>query len=285
MARRRIGVWDARLAAMLGREADPPYTTDWPGLLIDEKESLRFQPALGLVFGAEDLAAIRERCARPPYAHAMELIRSAAAEALKREPERRVREFIPTTARGRYARPRDRQDEMHTPAIVCAFVGLVDRDPALVGFTTAYDKASNKLYERHLHAENRSFLYNSLDSLGRLLQNQRGTLASGGASVASAITLPGTDEVVGWTLDSVGNWRRRTATPVGGSSATEVRQHNKLHQITKFGSTDCVYDANGNMTDDGEREFAYDVFNRVVRVSRKGQTASSSSSSSSSASA
>ena len=47
---------------------------------------------------------------------------------------------------------------------------------AKVGFTTAYDHASNKQYERELHAESRSHVYPALDSMDRLLQYQRGTL-------------------------------------------------------------------------------------------------------------
>ena len=62
---------------------------------------------------------------------------------------------------------------------------------AVVGFTTAFDRASNKFYERALHAENRSHLYEPFDSkvpqggydsLDRLLQYQRGTLDSTGGS-------------------------------------------------------------------------------------------------------
>ena len=91
-------------------------------------------------------------------------------------------------------------------------------DPtSVVGLTTAFDRASNKFYERALHAENRSHLYEPFDSIGlaaggydsldRLLQYQRGTLASsggsgggGGGSIAVSgsttlsITLPNTDQ-------------------------------------------------------------------------------------------
>ena len=81
---------------------------------------------------------------------------------------------------------------------------------SVVGFTTAFDRASNKFYERTLHAENRSSLYEPFDSNGlptggydsldRLLQISAGTLSStggsggnGGGSISSAITLPNTD--------------------------------------------------------------------------------------------
>src|SRR5262249_12451658 len=58
--------------------------------------------------------------------------------------------------------------------------GGYDNTSAFVGFTTAFDQASNKLYERHLHAESRSHLYEPFsdsnvpqggyDSLNRLRQ-------------------------------------------------------------------------------------------------------------------
>ncbi|OQB84023.1 MAG: tRNA nuclease WapA precursor [Planctomycetes bacterium ADurb.Bin126] len=155
---------------------------------------------------------------------------------------------------------------------------------ALLGFTTAFDKASNKLYERHLHAENRSHLYPSQDSLGRLGQVQRGTLSQavdGTVSVSSPITLPGADVDRTYTLDGLGNWRRTAHTPVGGAQTTEVRQHNPLNQITRFGTTAVEYDhgdnaadpdpqvaarGNGNIVNDGTRRYVYDAFNRLKEV-------------------
>jgi hypothetical protein len=66
----------------------------------------------------------------------------------------------------------------------------------LVGFTTSYDRAGNKFYERALHAENRSSLYEPFDSnqipqggydsIDRLLQYQRGTLAATGGDGGEA---------------------------------------------------------------------------------------------------
>ena len=162
---------------------------------------------------------------------------------------------------------------------------------SLVGFTTQFDKASNKLYERHLHAENRSHLYPAQDSLGRLGQVQRGTLSQAGdgtVSVSSPITLPGTDTDRTYTLDGLGNWRRTAHTPVGGAETTEVRQHNPLNQITRFGTTDVLYDhgdnaadpdpeiaarGNGNIVNDGTRRYVYDAFNRLKEVTRKSDAA------------
>jgi len=154
-----------------------------------------------------------------------------------------------------------------------------DDATAIVGFTTAYDLASNKRYERHLHAENRSHLYPTLDSMNRLREYQRGTLqeVSEVVSVQTAITLPGADTQRTYNLDGLGNWRRMAQTPVGGNETTEVRRHNHVNQITKFGSdavtyghgdneNDAAAQGNGNIVNDGTRRFVYDAFNRIKEV-------------------
>ena len=165
---------------------------------------------------------------------------------------------------------------------------------SLVGFTTAYDKASNKLYERNLHAENRSHLYGPFtasnqpaggyDSLDRLRQYQRGTLSStggagnaGGGSISSPITLTNVNESAQYDLDGLGNWRRFITDPVGGSLTTQIRQHNGLNEITRTtvtnSNTDFVYDgtsgaSNGNLTNDGTLKYEWDALNRLKLVKR-----------------
>ena len=108
---------------------------------------------------------------------------------------------------------------------------------AVVGFTSEYDKASNKLYERELHAENRSHLYEpydannsptgGYDSLNPLRQYQQDTLSStggagnlGGGSISSAITLANTNDSAQYNLNGLGNWRRFFSDPVGGGITT-----------------------------------------------------------------
>jgi RHS repeat-associated protein len=163
---------------------------------------------------------------------------------------------------------------------------------ALVGFTTAFDRASNKFYERALHAEPRSSLYEPFDpttnlpeggydSLDRLLQYQRGVLNStggdggnGGGSVGTTIAVANTDTQRSYQLDGLGNWRNTTFTPVGGSSQTEVRQHNGLNQITRRKNPTAgelvnpTYDLNGNLTNDGSRLFFWDALNRLCEVNK-----------------
>lgn len=156
---------------------------------------------------------------------------------------------------------------------------------AVVGFTTEYDPADNKQYERHLHATGRSHLYSAYDSVGRLLAYHRGTLATGGGSVASPIALPGTDTERSYDLDGLGNWKRAVYTPVGGSPATQVRQHNYVNQLTRVGSGSVGYDhgdnaaspdpivqrrGNGNIatvTFATLLELSYDALNRLAAAS------------------
>jgi RHS repeat-associated protein len=123
------------------------------------------------------------------------------------------------------------------------------------------------------------------DSVNRLLQYQRGTLNStggyqnsGGGSVATAITLPGTDSQESWNLDGLGNWRSLTTMPVGGSQTTNQRNHNYINEITQSltnnqSSVTFLYDgaagaSNGNLKNDGTLIYAYDSLNRLFQVNR-----------------
>jgi RHS repeat-associated protein len=155
---------------------------------------------------------------------------------------------------------------------------------AVVGFTTSFDRSSNKFFERHLHAESRSHLYEPFanltpqggyDSLDRLRRYQRGVLSStgghnnlGGGGIDTPISLPNTDQSRTYDLDGLGNWRRTVFEPVGGSQTTEFRQHNALNQIAKRDSTPFTYDLNGNLLDDGIRLYTWDALNRLVEVRR-----------------
>ncbi len=178
---------------------------------------------------------------------------------------------------------------------------------AVVGFTTAYDRASNKVYERHIHAEERSHLYLPIDtggsvgfgydSLDRLRQYQRGVLSStggiggnGGGSITTPITLPGTDQTRNYTLDGLGNWKNTAYELVGSggstTATTEIRNHNDVNQITRINTNGTpqpfAYDhgnntdgrkGNGNLSNDGLRSYIYDAFNRQIQVTRVSDSA------------
>ena len=130
-----------------------------------------------------------------------------------------------------------------------------------LGYTTSFDRASNKLYERHLegrkpqtisisHSIRMAALRVGYDSANRLMrQYQRGVLSSAtipyrvpaGASITTPITLPDTDQVRTYGLDGLGNWKTTNFTEVGSGGTTtntaEVRQHNHLNQITSIRDT------------------------------------------------
>ena len=169
---------------------------------------------------------------------------------------------------------------------------------AIVGTSTAYDRAGNKFYEHTLQVQGRDNLYQPVDnngniaspipgydSLNRLLQYQRGTLSStggyqnaGGGSVTSAITLPNTDSQRNYNLDGLGNWKTSTYTPVGGSSTTDQRNHNYVNEITQQTITGNApytpqYDANGNAVSIGLTSqpfdrvtIQYDALNRPIEI-------------------
>ncbi len=161
----------------------------------------------------------------------------------------------------------------------------------VVGNTTAFDPADNKYYERALHAESRSFLYQPVDNTGniaspapgydsvdRLLQYQRGTLSgaggyqnNGGGGVATGIALPNAYAQQTWNLDGLGNWRERPMTPVSGSAIADQRNHNRLNEITQRNSVTFLYDgtngaSNGNLARTGGWILAYDARNRLIQV-------------------
>jgi RHS repeat-associated protein len=146
----------------------------------------------------------------------------------------------------------------------------------IVGFTSAYDMSSNKYFERPLHAEERSSLYDSYDSMNHLLDYQRGVLASGGGSVTTPITLPNTDSQRNYNLDALGNWTSSVYTPESGSQITDQRNHNKLNEIIQrtVGTSPAVtfqYDgasgaSNGNLANDGTLTYSYDSLNRPIAI-------------------
>ncbi len=157
----------------------------------------------------------------------------------------------------------------------------------VVGNTTAFDPVGNKYYERALHAEDRSFLYQPVDNIGniaspvpgfdsvdRLLQYQRGTLSStggyegnGGGSVSAMIILYGAFIRETWTLDGLGNWRSNFIVPYGEPPGTVVGSYNKLNQAYGFKYDGQVGASNGNLVNDGYgNEYSFDVFNRLIQV-------------------
>ena len=131
----------------------------------------------------------------------------------------------------------------------------------LVGFAHTYDRANNKLTEEKLHAASDSELYR-YDSPYRLVQFERGTLNASKDTIK--VPSPNVPQHGTWNLDGAGNW-----TSVDG----EVRKHSSFNEITSrhAGGTPVTlaYDDNGNLTDDGAKNFEWDFQNRLRQVRRK----------------
>jgi RHS repeat-associated protein len=149
----------------------------------------------------------------------------------------------------------------------------------MAGFTADHDKNSNKFFERHLHAECRSFLYPHSDPVGwandsanRLLQFQRGIIHSDGNSIDTHLALQGVDNQRQYNLDATGNW---VDGGFSGSAPAVENNHdchpdqqnrtaNNLNQIATVDGTPLSYDRTGNLLGYKDLAFTFDGFKRLI---------------------
>jgi RHS repeat-associated protein len=68
----------------------------------------------------------------------------------------------------------------------------------------------------------------------------------------------------GYTYDSADN-----ITALDSRSGSEGATYNELNQVKNFGSSSYLYDANGNVLDDGVRTYQWDAENRLIQVVHK----------------
>jgi YD repeat-containing protein len=155
----------------------------------------------------------------------------------------------------------------------------------MAGFTADHDKSSNKFFERHLHAECRSFLYPHTDPVGwgydsanRLLQFERGIIHNDGMSIDTHLALAKVDSRRSYNLDATGNWVDNGFS----GSVPAVQDHhdchpdqqsrttNNLNQIASVDGTDLSYDAKGNLLGYKDLTFTYDGFNRMITANGTG---------------
>jgi RHS repeat-associated protein len=124
----------------------------------------------------------------------------------------------------------------------------------IVGFKHAYDRMNNRLDEVKLHDafNNEEYDY---DSAYRLVSFKRPLAGTAGGIVPTQSK---------WKLDGMGNWQE-----VNG----ETRQHSSFNEIIKRkkngGTTNLLYDHNGNQTDDDIFTYQWDAGNRLRAVTRK----------------
>lgn len=127
---------DARRRLMLSRPS--PFADGWGDLVIGDGEPVVFAPTLGLFFGEADLQNLRSRVSAGPYAALMENLRRMARSYLGSTPWRGICDEY-NLGNPIYGRDRDAPLIDMLAARLCAFVGLIDGDRALL--RTAVDHA------------------------------------------------------------------------------------------------------------------------------------------------
>jgi RHS repeat-associated protein len=124
----------------------------------------------------------------------------------------------------------------------------------IAGFAYTYDNEGNKACQMNEPVPSDSESY-SYDALYRLTNFDVGTLS--GAVISSPVINES------YNLDPVANWTSFTSNAV-----VQTRTHNAVNEILTINASPLTYDANGNLTDDGQYSYAYDVENRVTTVTR-----------------
>jgi RHS repeat-associated protein len=97
------------------------------------------------------------------------------------------------------------------------------------------------------------------------------TYDSAGRVVEEVATAPGATVTITRDFDGDNVVRRETVTRAGGATETFDQDREERGRILSRGATPLRYDRNGNLIDDGSRQYAYDAWNRLVRVSGGGQ--------------
>ncbi len=117
-----------------------------------------------------------------------------------------------------------------------------------------YDNENNRIYKKDLIKPNSSQQYN-YDKKYQL------TIFKSGQLTNRVISNPIFSQQI--IYDPVGNMNNITQNQI-----TQNRTHNQLNQIASIDSINYSYDLNGNLKNDGEKEYSYDSENRLISVKR-----------------
>ena len=141
-------------------------------------------------------------------------------------------------------------------SVLSSNVLMADETPVL---QYAYDNNHGRLYERFggATASGDAFEY---DWARRL------DVAWMGSTQPSSPSTAAYTKKIEYTLDDNGNRSSVKVTPYGQSATTTSYTDNNLNQYTDVGGTTHSYDANGNLTDDGQYTYEYNFRNLLCRV-------------------
>jgi RHS repeat-associated protein len=129
------------------------------------------------------------------------------------------------------------------------------------GFAYAYDHEGNRTNQLNQTATSDSEAY-SYDALYRLTNFDVGVLSGG--------VIPSPSIAEGYQLDAVGNWISFTS-----NAFTQTRAPNAVNEIVTISgdANPLTYDANGNLLNDGQYTYAYDIENRLITSTRDSDSA------------
>ena len=117
----------ARVAEMTARPT--PYEPEWYGYMYQDDSLVEYKPRLGIMFGEEEMEAIRRKVQSGYLKQVFEELRAQAEEDMKMEPEKCIGTYAPSTDH-RWIRVRDRgRKPFQEPMRRLGFVGLVDQNP------------------------------------------------------------------------------------------------------------------------------------------------------------
>ena len=124
-----LGLADsARLKEM--QERPSPWQGAWDDLMIPQGESVEMKPAIGLLFGEQDLKRLRAKIQKSPYKDLMDCLRRQAREFANNEPWRGVGPY-PNMQSPRCYRLRGEEHISLLAMRLGAFIGLLDEDEEL----------------------------------------------------------------------------------------------------------------------------------------------------------
>ncbi|MDA1142967.1 MAG: heparinase II/III family protein [Planctomycetota bacterium] len=111
-------------------ERPNPWQGAWDDLMVPQNETVAMKPAIGLLFGEEDLERLRAKVQKSPYKELMDCMRNQASEFLEHEPWRGVGNY-PNMRKPRCYRLRGNEHISLLAMRLGAFVGLIDRNEQL----------------------------------------------------------------------------------------------------------------------------------------------------------
>lgn len=82
-------------------------------------------------------------------------------------------------------------------------------------------------------------------------------------------TDPTTGNTLSYTYDPVGNRKTKVVKNAGNTLSTTNYQYNDANELTSVDGTAYSYDKNGNLVDDGDKIYVWDIGGRLTQVKKK----------------